>query len=124
MPPNSPAIWLADSPSAQSFLSSSTRSSVQVMSPFPPSGIAGDAGRIRPRGPASGRTGTLTTWNTGNRTLRYVVAADLDATIGPDSGARVGGTHVHIFCPPNRDKPQLLLRLCIKRLDRVGFAAC
>src|SRR5215510_10511976 len=32
MPPSSPAIWLADSPSAQSFLSRSTRSSVQLMS--------------------------------------------------------------------------------------------
>src|SRR5438067_11463144 len=35
MPPSSPAIWLADSPSAQSFLSSSTRSSVQDMSLYP-----------------------------------------------------------------------------------------
>src|SRR5260221_12307892 len=35
MPPSSPAIWLAESPSAQSFLSSSTRSSVQDMSRFP-----------------------------------------------------------------------------------------
>src|SRR5690349_5231800 len=31
MPPSSPAIWLAESPSAQSFFSSSTRSSVQDM---------------------------------------------------------------------------------------------
>src|SRR5213595_2974049 len=37
MPPSSPAIWLADSPSAQSFLSNSTRSSVQDMSLYPPS---------------------------------------------------------------------------------------
>src|SRR5882757_5376058 len=35
MPPSSPAIWLADNPSAQSFLSSSTRSSVQDMSLSP-----------------------------------------------------------------------------------------
>ena len=35
MPPSSPAIWLAESPSAQSFFSSSTRSSVQDMSCFP-----------------------------------------------------------------------------------------
>src|SRR6478752_3584088 len=35
MPPSSPAIWLADSPSAQSFFSSSTRSSVHDMSRFP-----------------------------------------------------------------------------------------
>src|SRR4029078_13370165 len=35
MPPSSPAIWLAESPSAQSFLSSLTRSSVQDMSRFP-----------------------------------------------------------------------------------------
>src|ERR1041384_8751885 len=39
MPPSSPAIWLADSPSAQSFLSNSTRSSVQDMSLYPPSEV-------------------------------------------------------------------------------------
>jgi acetylornithine/N-succinyldiaminopimelate aminotransferase len=41
MPPNSPAIWLAESPSDQSFLRSSTRSSVHVMSHLPICGIAG-----------------------------------------------------------------------------------
>src|ERR1051325_694005 len=32
IPPSSPAIWLAESPSAHSFFRSSTRSSVQLMS--------------------------------------------------------------------------------------------
>ena len=36
MPPSSAAIWLADRPSAQSFFSSSTRSSVQVIEFFSP----------------------------------------------------------------------------------------
>src|SRR5689334_4280947 len=57
MPPSSPAIWLADNPSAQSFLRSSTRSSVQDMSLYPPIGNARAAGRIRPRRPATGRPG-------------------------------------------------------------------
>src|SRR5262245_25001481 len=35
MPPSSPAIWLAERPSAQSFLSNSTRSSVHVISRLP-----------------------------------------------------------------------------------------
>src|SRR4051794_14716170 len=35
MPPSSPAIWLADSPPAKSFLRSSPLSSVQDMSLFP-----------------------------------------------------------------------------------------
>ncbi len=35
MPPSSPAIWLAESPSAHSFFSNSTRSSVQDMSNLP-----------------------------------------------------------------------------------------
>src|SRR5258708_5590163 len=41
MPPSSPAIWLADNPSAQSFLSNSTRSSVQDMSLYPLSEMPG-----------------------------------------------------------------------------------
>src|SRR3954452_9003315 len=57
MPPSSPAIWLADRPSAQRFLSDSPRSSVQDMSLYPLIGNASAAGRIRPRSPATGRTG-------------------------------------------------------------------
>src|SRR6185437_13892508 len=66
MPPSSPAIWLAESPSAQSFLRSSTRSSVHVMSCMSPLyapaadplALDRDAwrletGRIQPRSPAT-----------------------------------------------------------------------
>src|SRR5437660_903569 len=35
MPPSSAAIWLADSPSVQSFFSSSTRSSVHIIVSLP-----------------------------------------------------------------------------------------
>src|SRR4051812_2460435 len=102
MPPNSPAIWLAESPSAQSFFSSSTRSSVQDMSLFPPSEVpvtpteSALAVRQRPNWAHSRFR------NTGNCSLRHVVLNGHDATIWRDSGARVGATHVHIF---------LLLRL-------------
>ena len=54
-------------------------------------------GRIRPRSPATGRTGITHALNTGNCSPRDVVVNGDDATIWPDSGARVGATHFHIF---------------------------
>src|SRR5437763_10896391 len=97
MPPSSPAIWLADSPSAQSFLSSSTRSSVQDMSQYPlsevPVPLAESALAVR----RQAELGSLTLKNTGNCSLRHVVLNGGDATIWRESGARVGATHFHMF---------------------------
>src|SRR5262245_57028427 len=54
IPPSSPAIWLAERPSDQSFLRSSTRSSVQFMFVLPCNGIAsnGTPDRIPPPRPS------------------------------------------------------------------------
>ena len=41
--------------------------------------------------------GSLTLENTGNCSVRHVVLDGLEGTIWPDSGARVGATHFHIF---------------------------
>src|SRR5215475_8991618 len=49
MPPSSAAIWLADNPSAHSFFSVSTRSSVQVMPQSSPAVTAQRPHRIPPR---------------------------------------------------------------------------
>src|SRR3954451_25392732 len=97
MPPSSPAIWLADSPSAQSFFSNSTRSSVQDMSFYPlsemPVALAESALAVR----RQAELGSLTLQNTGNCSLRHVVLNGGDATIWRDSGARLRATHFHIF---------------------------
>src|SRR6267154_5732962 len=102
MPPSSPAIWLAESPSAQSFLSSSTRSSVQDMSLYPLSDMPVPLAESALADRRQAGLGSLTLQNTGNCSLRHVVLNGGDATIWRDSGARVGATHFHIF---------LLLRL-------------
>src|SRR5688572_29809933 len=80
MPPNSPAIWLAESPSAQSFLSSSTRSSVHVMSRLPSTSWRHDAGRIPPRSPARGRPG-LRPHNGTQGTVRYEMSYPTQKTL-------------------------------------------
>src|SRR5947209_14913144 len=95
MPPSSAAIWLADSPSPQSFFRLSTRSSVQVMRL--PSAVRRRIGldRIHPRlGPARGPTRCLLPTSDELRNppaARNVVPDDREATIWRDSGARVPG---------------------------------
>src|SRR3954463_14986240 len=102
IPPSSPAIWLSVSPAAQSFLSSSTRSSVQDMSLYPLSEMPVPLAESALADRRQAGLGSLTLQNTGNCSLRHVVLNGGDATIWRDSGARVGATHFHIF---------LLLRL-------------
>src|SRR6476660_7058963 len=81
MPPSSPAIWLADSPSAQSFFRSSTRSSVQDMSLYPPSEMPVPLAESALADRRQAGLGSLTLQNTGNCSLRHVVLNGGDATI-------------------------------------------
>jgi hypothetical protein len=82
MPPSSPAIWLADSPSAQSFFSSSTRSSVQDMSRFP-SYPPAPPGRIPRRSPAlRPEPWHAHAFDTGNRPPRHLVLDGLTLQYG------------------------------------------
>src|SRR5215207_3558838 len=106
MPPSSPATWLAESPSAQSFLSSSTRSSVQDMSRFP-FGSARCRWQNPPSQSGEGRAGITHALKTqGNCSLRHLVLNGHEATIWRDSGARVGATQVRIFLLLNPVNPQ------------------
>src|SRR4051794_28416188 len=106
MPPSSPAIWLADSPSAHSFLSSSTRSSVQDMSLYPLSEMPVPLAESALADRRQAGLGSLTLQNTGNCSLRHVVLNGGDATIWRESGARVGATHFHIFLLVRLVNPQ------------------
>src|SRR5262245_6094807 len=72
IPPNSAAIWLAESPSVQSFFSNSTRSSVHDMSRFPLL-LPAPPGRILQRSPAKGAGARYAHAITGDRPLRHLV---------------------------------------------------
>src|SRR5215203_2857457 len=90
MPPNSAAIWLADKPSDQSFLSCSTRSSVHVME-F--SSCRGPTRRIRPCRPgsrfAADADATPKLVSKSPSAARHIVADGQDTTRCTDSPARV-----------------------------------
>src|SRR4051812_2932769 len=96
IPPSSPAIWLADSPSAHSFFRRSTRSSVQPMS------VLLDQHRVEsnpvvpaalwPPEPASCRNSRKL-----SAASRDVVCDRLKTTICRDSRARVVTSGVHTF---------------------------
>src|SRR3954471_3520469 len=89
IPPSSAAIWLAESPSVQSFLSNSTRSSVHDMSRFPylrRPRPAESFHAARPKGRCQTRS-RYRHWEPSTTTSRIGRA---DATIWLDSRARVG----------------------------------
>src|SRR5262249_57533725 len=93
MPPSSAAIWLADSPSVQSFFSVSTRSSVQVMAPnSSPVAAAEEVQTESHTGPGQRPVGPTHTRATDLRydlsAARSVVFDDGKATIWRGSGAR------------------------------------
>src|SRR5436190_18811809 len=71
MPPSSPAIWLADRPSPQSFLSRSTRSSVQDMG----LSIRRSNSLAESRSPAGDRLGRPDARNAPDMGLRRLSAA-------------------------------------------------
>src|SRR5260221_13042419 len=92
MPPSSAAIWLADSPSVQSFFSVSTRSSVQVMPQFLASRRGGEVQTESHCGPGQRPVGPTHTRATDLRydlsAARSVVFDDGKATIWREAGAR------------------------------------
>src|SRR5258708_4755262 len=92
MPPSSAAIWLADRPSDQSFLSSSTRSSVHDML-FPPE-RAGRALIESPTEPGSAESRPTHTYSPERfrrlSAVRHVVLDNKNATICRGTAGRVG----------------------------------
>src|ERR1043166_2921954 len=91
MPPSSPAIWLAERPSDHSFLSSSTRSSVQLI-PILPLSISGPAAvrripSLRPEA-QKGRRGARMhyEWDSGDsppHEMSYLTVTKLQYAVTP-----------------------------------------
>src|SRR5260221_7850280 len=103
MPPSSAAIWLADSPSVQSFFSVSTRSSVQVMPQFLASRRGGEVQTESHCGPGQRPVGPTHTRATDLRydlsAARSVVFDDGKATIWRGLGAQDRPAVVHTLRP-------------------------
>src|SRR5260221_11843276 len=103
MPPSSAAIWLADSPSVQSFFSVSTRSSVQVMPQFLASRRGGEVQTESHCGPGQRPVGPTHTRATDLRydlsAARSVVFDDGKPTIWRGCGGKGQTTGVPHLCP-------------------------
>src|SRR5438874_1450115 len=113
IPPSSAAIWLAERPSVHSFLSSSTRSSVQLIS-----NVLGTRRALRQNPIAGlGNDGWPDAYSRYRFTqrpsaARNVVLDNRDATIWPESGARVASRRFHMFQVGMRLRPHLSPQMC------------